>query len=77
VGDILVLYLHLRHYIHLFILRDTHSENLCVDGSIILKYILGKIRFAGVECIYLIQDRKRWRELANTIKTSRFPRKAR
>jgi hypothetical protein len=38
--------------------RD-HLEDLCVDGRIILEWILGKIGYEGVGWIKLIQERKK------------------
>jgi len=45
--------------------RD-HSEDLAVDGRIILECISGKQGGEGVEWIHLAQDRDRWRALVNT-----------
>jgi hypothetical protein len=46
-------------------LRD-HSEDLNVDGKIILKWIFRKIELEGVDCIYLAEDMDRCRDTVNT-----------
>jgi hypothetical protein len=46
--------------------RD-HSENLGVDGTIILQRILRDAGFRAVDLINLAQDSDRWRALENTI----------
>jgi hypothetical protein len=54
--------------------RD-HSEDLGVDGKIILEWILRELGWKGVDWIYLAQDRDRWRALLNTIINIHFPLK--
>jgi hypothetical protein len=43
-----------------------HSEDLGVDGKMILKWILEK-RGWGVDCIHLAHNMNRWWALANTV----------
>jgi len=46
--------------------RD-HSEDLGIDGKIMLEWILEK---GGLECVdwmHLVQDRDQWRALVNTV----------
>jgi hypothetical protein len=44
--------------------RRGHSEDLYIDGKIILKWILGKWG-GGVDWIHLAQDRDRWWAVVN------------
>jgi hypothetical protein len=50
--------------------RD-HSEDLGVDGRIILEWILREIRWEAVDWMHLAQDRVQWRDLVNTV--MKFP----
>jgi hypothetical protein len=43
-----------------------HSENPCIDGRIILKWILGKW-WEGVDWMHLAQDRNQWWAVVNTV----------
>jgi hypothetical protein len=45
--------------------RD-HSEDLGVDGEIILEWVMGE-RGWGLDCMYLAQGRDQWRALVNTV----------
>jgi len=47
--------------------RD-HSEDLGVEGRIILlvEWILGEVRWEGVDWTCLAQDRDQWRAVVNT-----------
>jgi len=47
-----------------------YSEDLGVDGRIILEWILG---WKDVEWVNLAQDRDQWRALVNTIMNVRYP----
>jgi hypothetical protein len=51
--------------------RD-HSENIVVDGRIILEWILRKQVF---DWIHLVQDKDQWRAVMNTIMKSPVPQK--
>jgi hypothetical protein len=42
-------------------------ENLDVDGKIILKRILRKMGYKGVNMMHLAQDRDQWWSLVNTV----------
>jgi hypothetical protein len=52
--------------------RD-HKEDQDVGGWTILKWILGEIRWGGVDCSELAQDRDKWRALVNTVMNFRVP----
>jgi hypothetical protein len=51
--------------------RD-HTEDLSVDGRIILKRILQK-RWENVDRIHLAQDRDQWQAALNTVMKLRVP----
>jgi hypothetical protein len=51
----------------------THSEDLGIDGRIILERILREIDWKYVNWIRLAQDRDQWRALVYTIINLRFP----
>jgi hypothetical protein len=55
--------------------RD-YSEDLGVDGKIILDWVLGKIGWDGVDWMHLAQDRDQWRVLVNTVMNLQVPLKA-
>jgi hypothetical protein len=46
-----------------------HSEDLGVDGRVILEWILGK----DMDWIHVAQDRYQWRALVNTVMNLRVP----
>jgi hypothetical protein len=48
-----------------------HLEDAGVNGTIILKGIFTKT-VGGTDWIYLPQDRDRWRDLVNVVKTVKF-----
>jgi hypothetical protein len=50
-----------------------HSEDLSVDGRIILKWILREIEWEFVDRIHLTQDRDQRRVLVNTVMKLRVP----
>jgi hypothetical protein len=51
-----------------------HSEDLGVDGKIILRNMdLREIRFGDVDWIHLAQDRDRWWTLVNIVMNLRVP----
>jgi hypothetical protein len=49
-----------------------YREDPGVDGRIILRWIIRKWD-EGMYCIYLAQDRERWRNLVNAVKNLRVP----
>jgi hypothetical protein len=51
--------------------RD-HQEDQDVGGWIIFKWIL-KMRWGGMDWIYLAQDRDQWRALVNMVMNLRVP----
>jgi hypothetical protein len=55
--------------------RD-HSEDLGVDGTIILEWILGKLGGESVDWMHVAQDRDQCWALVNKIMNLRFPYKA-
>jgi hypothetical protein len=52
--------------------RD-HSEDLSVDGRIILKWILGEIGMEGVDWIHPARNTERRQALVNTVMNLWFP----
>jgi hypothetical protein len=46
--------------------RD-HLEDQGIDGRIILKYILKKTGWDGVDWLHLVQDRDQWQALVDTV----------
>jgi hypothetical protein len=52
--------------------RD-HSEDLGVDGRIILEWILVKKGWEGVDWIHLVQDKEQWRAVVNMVMNLRVP----
>jgi hypothetical protein len=52
--------------------RD-HSEDLSVDGRIILKWILEEKGWEGMDGIHLAQDRDQWRAVVNTVMNFQVP----
>jgi hypothetical protein len=53
--------------------RRGHSENLGVDGKIILEWILREIVWEVMGWIHLAQDSDQWRPLVNTVMNLRIP----
>jgi hypothetical protein len=51
--------------------RD-HTEDLGVDGKIILEWMLGK-QWVGVDWIHLTQRRDQWWAVVNTVMNLRVP----
>jgi hypothetical protein len=49
-----------------------HSEELVVDGTIILKWIFKNL-YGGMYWFALPQDRNKWRAVMNTVMNLRFP----
>jgi hypothetical protein len=56
--------------------RD-HSEDLGVDGRILLEWILRETEWKCENWIHLAQDRNQWQALVNTVINLRVPQKAR
>ena len=52
--------------------RD-HSEDLGLDGKVILKWIFKTWGEGGMDWIYLAQNRDRWRILVNVVMNLRVP----
>jgi hypothetical protein len=50
-----------------------HWEDQDVGGWTILKWILQKLGWGGMDWIDLVQDRDHWRTLVNTVMNLRFP----
>jgi hypothetical protein len=48
-------------------------EDPGIDGRIILKWILGKEGWGGMDWIDLAQDRDRWQALVNAVMNFQFP----
>jgi hypothetical protein len=46
---------------------SNHSEDLGVDGKVILAIDFKEIGWKGMDCISLVQDRDRRRALVNTV----------
>jgi hypothetical protein len=44
-----------------------HLEDPDIDGRIILRWIFRKWDGGDMDCIYLAQDRDRWRALVNVV----------
>ena len=53
--------------------EKNYSENLGVDGGIILKWIFKKRTGGGMDWINLAQNRDRWRALVNAAMKLRIP----
>jgi hypothetical protein len=50
-----------------------HSEDIGVDGKIILEWMLGKQDGKYVDWMHLVQDRDQWRDCVNTVMNFRVP----
>jgi len=46
--------------------RGDHSEDLDVDGNVILKWILGVV-WEGVDWMHVAEDMDQWRVVVNTV----------
>jgi hypothetical protein len=52
--------------------RD-HSEEIGVDGRIILRWVFRKVGCGSMDWIDLAQDRNRWRAVVNVVMNLRVP----
>jgi hypothetical protein len=66
--------MHTRFWLEILKGRN-HSEELGVDGKIILEWILGKW-WNAVDWFHLAHNRGQWRALVNTVMDLRVPEKA-
>jgi hypothetical protein len=53
--------------------RRDLSEDIGVDGRIILEWILKEIGWEGMDCIHLAQDRCQWRASVYTVMSLQVP----
>jgi hypothetical protein len=71
-GNVARMRLHTKFWSENLKVRD-HSEDIGLDGRIILEWILWKSAWEGVDWIHVAQDRDLWRAVVNTVMNLRVP----